>query len=111
MPRRPEMTAPSCGCPDNCIHGHGPSAAAIAYDRRDEDGQRLYVLLALFDTRDGSYMADLVRSAREGWERSHPDMGEDSAWDEFDHLWADREDLLPRRRFCVATETELDHPQ
>lgn len=52
------------------------------------NGQRLYVLLALFDTRDGSVRANLVRAAREGWERSGPDMQEDGAWDEFDALWA-----------------------
>lgn len=54
---------------------------------RDEAGQRLYVLLAYFDRRDGSYMGEMVRAAREGWERSHPDMDEDDAWDEFDRLW------------------------
>jgi hypothetical protein len=59
---------------------------------RDADGQRLYVLLALFDTRDGSELADLVRAAREGWERSHPDMAEDDAWAEFDARWARRSD-------------------
>lgn len=55
---------------------------------RDKDGQRLYVLLALFDTRDGSPLADVIQAAREGWERSHPDMAEDDAWDQFDRLWA-----------------------
>ena len=55
---------------------------------RDADGQRLYSLLALFDTRDGSPLADLVQHAREGWERSHPDMGEDDAWQAFDSLWS-----------------------
>lgn len=63
------------------IQFRGQSAA----ERRDADGQRLYNLLALFDTRDGSLLADIVRAAREGWERSHPDMGpENNAWDEFD---------------------------
>lgn len=57
---------------------------------RDDDGQRLYMLLALYDDRDGTYMADLVQAAREGWERSHPDMAEASAWDEFDRLWERR---------------------
>lgn len=57
------------------------------------DGQRLYELLALFDNRDGTPMAHLVRSAREGWERSHPDMAEDTAWEEFDTRWANRGDL------------------
>ena len=54
---------------------------------RDKDGQRLYVLLALFDTRDGSPVADLVQTAREGWERSYIDMAEDNAWAAFDRLW------------------------
>lgn len=54
---------------------------------RDEAGQRLYNLLALFDERDGSIIGEFVRAAREGWERSHPDMNEDGAWDEFDRLW------------------------
>jgi hypothetical protein len=48
-------------------------------------GWRMYCLLALFDTRDGGYIADLVRAAREGYERE--DMGEDDAWDDFDTLW------------------------
>ena len=52
---------------------------------------RLYLLLALFDRRDGTYIADLVRSAREGFERSAPDMAEDDAWGEFDRLWARRD--------------------
>lgn len=55
-----------------------------------EPDDRLYVLLALFDRRDGSPLGDLVRAAREGFERSHPDMGEEDnrlAWEEFDHLW------------------------
>lgn len=56
------------------------------YEDRDMDGQRLYVLLARFDKRDGSPLADLVQAAREGWERSHTDMAEDSAWDDFDRL-------------------------
>ena len=47
-------------------------------------GHRLYDLLAVFDTRDGSPLAHLVRSAREGWERSGPEMREEGAWDEFD---------------------------
>lgn len=65
-----------------------------AYERgnedRDMDGQRLYVLLALFDTRDGTLLAELVSRAREGWERSHPDMNEEGAWDDFDRLWNSR---------------------
>lgn len=43
---------------------------------------RLYDCLAIFDTRDGSELAELVRSAREGYERA--DMGEDDPWREFD---------------------------
>ena len=45
----------------------------------------------VFDRRDGTYIADLVRSAREGFERSAPDMAEDDAWGEFDRLWARRD--------------------
>lgn len=49
-----------------------------------EGGERLYNALALFDTRDGSALGAIVQSAREGWERSHPDMAEEGAWAEFD---------------------------
>lgn len=49
---------------------------------------RLYRALALFDTRDGSPLANIVRAAREGYERSAPDMAEPGAWDEFDRLIA-----------------------
>lgn len=51
------------------------------------EGFRLYVLLALFDRRDGTPLADMVQAAREGFERSHPDMAEDDAWATFDRLW------------------------
>ena len=46
--------------------------------------ERLYTLLGAIDTRDGSNLALLIQAAREGHERSHPDMGEINAWDEFD---------------------------
>jgi hypothetical protein len=72
-----ESAAPT-SCPGD---GADDSAAA----------DRLYSLLAFFDTRDGSPMAELVRSAREGWERSGPDMREVGAWAEFDVLWARRD--------------------
>ncbi len=49
-------------------------------------GQRLYCCLARFDRRDGSQLADIVQAAREGWERSHPDMAEDDAWLAYDRL-------------------------
>lgn len=53
-------------------------------------GDRLYALLGFWDTRDLSPLGDLVRSAREGYERSHPDMGpEPEAWAEFDRLHTD----------------------
>jgi TPR repeat protein len=58
----------------------------------EHGGDRLYNLLAYFDTRDGTPMADLVRAAREGWERAGPDMAEASAWDEFDALWSRRKE-------------------
>lgn len=64
------------------------AAKAIA---RREGAWKMYLLLALFDTRDGSERAELVRSAREGYERAHPDMDEPGAWAEFDRLWARRE--------------------
>lgn len=51
---------------------------------READGDRLYAALALFDRRDGTPLASIVHAAREGWERSHPDMAESTAWDEFD---------------------------
>jgi hypothetical protein len=60
-------------------------------------GWRMYCLLALFDTRDGGYIADLVRAAREGYERE--DMGEDDAWDEFDTLW---HEYSPTERLQLA---------
>jgi hypothetical protein len=63
-------------------------AARDGWIRRDADGDRLYALLGLYDTRDGSMQANLIRAAREGWERSHLDMAEQGVWDEFDALWA-----------------------
>ena len=67
----------------------------------ERGGDRMCLLLALFDTRDGTPLADLVRAAREGWERSHPDMGRDEngrAWEEFDALW-------PRRAEALSSHT------
>jgi hypothetical protein len=58
--------------------------------KAEQGADRLYQLLAYFDTRDDNPMAALVRTAREGWERAHPDMAEASAWDEFDALWSRR---------------------
>lgn len=52
----------------------------------DAAGDRLYRALALFDTRDGSLKADIVQAAREGYERSAPDMNESDAWARFDML-------------------------
>lgn len=68
------------------------AAEERGYERRDMDGQRLYLLLAMFDRRDGTPMSNLVQAAREGWERSHTDMDEDDAWSRFDSFWACRED-------------------
>lgn len=62
------------------------------------DGWRLYLLLALFDTRDLSPLADLVRSAREGYERA---PHEDDAWAEFDRLWSSR---TSAERLALARE-------
>jgi hypothetical protein len=51
----------------------------------DQDaGMRLYLLLALFDSRGDHPLDDMVRSAREGFERCST---EDDAWAEFDRLW------------------------
>ena len=52
-----------------------------------DPGWRLYLLLALFDKRDGTLLSDVVRSAREGYERIQPGMDEADAWAEFDSLW------------------------
>lgn len=55
--------------------------------RTDRPGcDRLYDALAFFDTRDGTFEADVVRAAREGYERSAPEMSEPNAWAEFDRL-------------------------
>jgi hypothetical protein len=66
------------------------SAAREDTERPDDEGaQQLYLALAIFDTRDGSLRAELVRAAREGYERSGPEMGEsDIAWEEFEALRA-----------------------
>jgi hypothetical protein len=77
---------------------------------------RLYLLLALFDRRDGSQLADLVQSVREGFERSHPDMGESEnrhAWDEFDRLWDsyDQHERLALTKPLFAASTQPLSPQ
>lgn len=64
-------------------------------------GDRLYTALAFFDTRDGSFEADLVRAAREGYERSQPEMNEPDAWVEFDRL-------LDRHREAMGPSNNLD---
>lgn len=56
-------------------------------------GDRLYALLALFDWRNGSVLAEMVQAAREGFERSHPVMAESDAWAEFDSLWHSLSDV------------------
>lgn len=76
--------------------GDPPSALAAALSNNPQVSEgseaadkdeafRLYLLLALFDRRDGTYTANLVQTAREGYERSG--MDEDDAWREFDALW------------------------
>lgn len=70
--------------------------AHLALEQREGDGDRLYVLLGLFDRRRGTDMDDIVRAAREGWERSHPDMNEADAWAEFDALFAAHSDAVSR---------------
>jgi hypothetical protein len=74
--------------------------------RSGEGGDRLYNLLAYFDTRDGTPMAGLVRAAREGWERAGPDMPEASAWDEFDALWSRREQPVVVDTRALEAENE-----
>lgn len=54
----------------------------------EDRGVRLYNVLALFDVRDGSPLSRMIQAAREGYERSHPDMDEEDAWAEFDAWWS-----------------------
>jgi hypothetical protein len=65
----------------------------------------LYVLLALFDRRDGTPLADIIRAAREGWEREDT---EDDAWAEFDARW-DRYTSAERLEMARSREVE-DRP-
>lgn len=65
---------------------------------------RFYLLLALFDSGNSHYIADLIRAAREGWE--HEAMGEDDPWGEFDALWnrfpdPGQERLKLARQYCA----------
>ena len=55
-------------------------------EHSNDRGDRLYEALAFFDSRDGTFEAAVARAAREGYERSDPEMGEATAWDEFDRL-------------------------
>lgn len=52
--------------------------------RAEMRGDQLYRALAIFDKRDGSPEGWVAQSARQGYERSHPDMGEKGAWYEFE---------------------------
>lgn len=69
-----------------------------APDPTTEAGWRLYLLLALFDAREPSWLGDIVRAAREGYERC--DFEED-AWAKFDRLW-DQHDSRERIDACNA---------
>lgn len=68
------------------VNGAYVDRLEIRLDKEDQSADRLYRLLGVFDTRDGSIESDLIRAAREGAERSGDDMDEDHAWDEFDRL-------------------------
>ena len=72
--------------------------AAKAIGER-EGAWRMYLLLALVDDRGTGTLSALVRSAREGYERAHPDMDEQGAWTEFDRLWAS---TTPEERWNLA---------
>jgi hypothetical protein len=66
-------------------------------------------VLALFDKNQGGWLDNLVRSVREGYERSDPDMGEHEnahAWDEFDALW---ERYSSAERLELSSQ-EVNHP-
>jgi hypothetical protein len=65
------------------------------------DGWRLYIALACLDTRNGSFLADLVRAAREGYERSELEEG---AWDEFERLRARWNEMGPIRQRLAFDE-------
>lgn len=43
--------------------------AALQREALSHGGDRLYKVLATIDTRDGTPLAEVVRTAREGWER------------------------------------------
>lgn len=59
------------------------SSSSDAPDRNTA-AWRFYLLLALFDRRDGSVIGDLVHLAREAYEcEDH----EPDAWDHFDRTW------------------------
>ncbi len=62
------------------------SSEAVPAHSEEERGERLYQALGLFDWRRGGLVADVVRAAREGWERSSPEMNESGSWAEFDAL-------------------------
>lgn len=67
-----------------------------------ERGMKLYIALAMLDTRDGSLIAQIVQAAREGFERSHPDVNEKGAWGEFERLRSAWNRLsATERRHCL----------
>jgi hypothetical protein len=60
----------------------GPYVEASAYQRTA--AWRFYLLLALFDRRDGTAISDFVQEGREAYER---EGFEADAWERFDALW------------------------
>lgn len=89
----------------------------MSFEKSDDPGFRLYCLLAMFDFREDNELSHLVRAAREGYERSDPDMGADEnaeAWDEFDARWgrydsAGRNELVRDWRAAWATRQRDIH--
>jgi hypothetical protein len=87
------------------------STQPVSESPGEADGDRLYSLLAFFDLRDGSALSHLVRSAREGFERSHPDMGANEnrhAWEEFDSRWNSFDHQEERRKLVKALRTRSE---
>lgn len=73
-----------------------PSQSIVADTGLNPAAWRLYLLLALFDRRDGSALGDLVQMAREAYER---EATEPDAWDLFDRTWGN---LTSGQRLAMA---------
>jgi hypothetical protein len=63
------------------------SIALIACGAHPERWLAALVVSRVSSTRDGSPMASVVAAARDGWEHSQPDVGEDESWAGFDARW------------------------